>query len=237
MVISPAQFKDVLLARERQLTSIEQLFTRIEVAKLPGEKEKLSDELSKPLAAYAKAMMEDFDTAMKQAELAAKSQGKEGSTALVKPFEDLAKQHEGRMKTLDARAQKIGGDIEKGEGETKKSSSIAEPTEATKVARGWPMLEKISNFLISPAHAAIAIPVVAACSQANPNSNPPPTVAQFATCLLATQTAGGLRVQAQTTFTACWNAAHRHKLKRDGHIHFPALMHTACTATLLARLA
>ena len=235
--ISPAQFSTSLQARERELASIEQLFTRIEAAKLPEEKEKLSDELSQPLAAYAKGMIADFGTALKQAELGAKSQSKEGSTGLLKPFEDLAVKHEQRMKMLDERAQKIGRDIEKGEGEPKKSSFIAEPIEAVKVARGWPILEKISDFLISPAHALIAIPVVAACSQANPNSNPPPTAAQYAACQQAIQTANGLGAQAQTTFTSCWNSAHRHKLKRDGHIHFLFTMHTACTTALVARLA
>ena len=107
MSISPAQFSTSLQARERELASIEQLFTRIEAAKLPAEKEKLFNELSQPLDAYAKGMMQSFNTALKQAELAAKTQGKEGSTGLVKPFEDLAVKHEQRMKLLDARAEKI----------------------------------------------------------------------------------------------------------------------------------
>lgn len=47
--------------------------------------------------------------------LAARTQGKEGGGGLLKPFEDLAVKHEQRMKQLDTRAQKIGGDIEKGE--------------------------------------------------------------------------------------------------------------------------
>lgn len=231
IIVSPAQFKDVLQARERQLTSIEQLFTRIEVSRLPAEKEKHADELDNILAAYAKGMIEDFDTAMKQAELAAKSQGKQGSIGLVKPFEDQAVKHEQSMKNLDARAQKLGRDIEKGE--TKKSSSIAEPTEAAKVARGWPMLEKISNFLISPAHAAIAIPVVAACSKTNIQlSNTPPTPAQYAACDQASQIASSLRVQAQTAFNTCWNKHEgtRPKLWRS-------TLRTGCVTALVAKLA
>ena len=105
--ISPAQFSTSLQARERELASIEQLFTRIEAAKLPAEKEKLFNELIQPLDAYANGMIENINTALKQAELAAKTQGKEGSTGLVKPFEDLAVKHEQRMKLLDARAEKI----------------------------------------------------------------------------------------------------------------------------------
>ena len=97
--ISPAQFSTSLQARERELASIEQLFTRIEAAKLPAEKEKLFNELSQPLEAYAKGMMESSNTALKQAELR--------STGLVKPFEDLAVKHEQRMKLLDVRAEKI----------------------------------------------------------------------------------------------------------------------------------
>lgn len=231
LIVSSAQFKDALQARDRQLTSIEQLFTRIEAAKLPAEKEKLSDELSQPLAAYAKGMIEDFDTAMKQAQLAAKSQGRQGSIGLLKPFEDQAVKHEQRMKNLDARAQKIGGDIEKGEGagETKKSSSIVEPA---KVAHGWPMLARISDFLISPAHAALAIPVVAACGSLVAGNE-----AAWLPCVKSFVIAIPAGVAAVNQFDACWGAAHRHKLRRDGHIHFPALMHTACTATLVAKLA
>lgn len=105
--VGTAEFGTRLQASDRQLASIEQLFTQIEAAKLPAEKEKLFDELSQPLAAYAKGMMESFDTAMKQAELAAKSQGKQGSTRLVKPFEALAVKHEQRMKQLDERGEKI----------------------------------------------------------------------------------------------------------------------------------
>ncbi|MBI2174675.1 MAG: hypothetical protein HYU33_05725 [Candidatus Omnitrophica bacterium] len=273
-IVSPAQVGTRLQDNDRQLASIEQLFTRIEAAKLITDN--YADELSVPLAAYAKAMMESFDTAIKQAELAAKSQGKEGSTALLKPFEDLAVKHENRMKQLDMRAQKIVLQIKegavqidksllqqltpqergeflqtlhprgvkemeqrhpelfkeppkpKGQPSGRKSSSTAEPAEGGKVARGWPMLEKISDFFISPAQAAIAIPVTAACTG--------PAVV-FDLCGQATLIASNQISQAQTTFTACWNAAHGGGNKHWKHFHWKATMQTACTAVLVARLA
>ena len=233
--ISPAQFSTSLQARERELASIEQLITRIEAARLPSEKEKLSEGLSAPLDAYAKGMIENINTALKQAELGAKSQNKEGSTGLLKPFEDLAVKHEQRMKKLDERAQKIDRDIEKGEGEPpKKTSSIAEPAEGTKVARGWPMLEKVSDFLISPAHAALAIPAVAACG--------PLTVASAGTAFILCLTAVGTTIPlvglAVSKFSTCWSAAHNHRIKNgDKHYHNMDLMRTSCIAILIATLA
>ena len=235
LLISPAQFSTSLQARERELASIEQLITRIEAARLPSEKEKLSEGLSAPLDAYAKGMIENINTALKQAELGAKSQNKEGSTGLLKPFEDLAVKHEQRMKKLDERAQKIGRDIEKGEGEPpKKTSSIAEPAEGTKVARGWPMLEKVSDFLISPAHAALAIPAVAACG--------PLTVASAGTAFILCLTAVGTTIPlvglAVSKFSTCWSAAHNHRIKNgDKHYHNMDLMRTSCIAILIATLA
>ena len=233
--ISPAQFSTSLQARERELASIEQLFTRIEAAKLPAEKEKLFNEISQPLDAYAKGMIENINTALKQAELGAKSQNKEGSTGLIKPFEDLAVKHEQRMKKLDERAQKIDRDIEKGEREPpKQTSSITEPTDGVKVARGWPMLEKISDFLIPPAHAALAIPAVGVCG--------PLTVASagtaFVACLAIIGTTIPLVALAASQFTVCWNAAHNHKYKNgDKHYHGMNGMRTACTLILIAKLA
>lgn len=267
-IVSPAQVGTRLQDNDRQLASIEQLFTRIEAAKLITDN--YADELSVPLAAYAKAMMESFDTAIKQAELAARSQGKEGSTALLKPFEDLAVKHENRMKQLDGRAQKIVLQIKEGavqfdksllqqltpqeRGEflqtlhprgvkemeqrhpelfkgpptRPKSSSTAEPAEGGKVARGWPMLEKISDFFISPAQAAIAAGVAAACTG--------PAVV-FDLCGQATLIASNQTSQAQTTFTACWNAAHGGGNKHWKHLHWKGTMQTACTAVLVAKLA
>jgi hypothetical protein len=210
-IVSPAQFGTRLQDHDRQLTSIEALVTRIEAAKLTADKEKYSDDLSASLAAYAKAMMESFDTAMKQAELANKSQGKQGSTALLKPFEDLATQHENRMKKLDARAQKIKAPL--------KSSSTSEPAEGGKMARGWPMLEKISDFFISPAQAAIAITVAAACNQHPPNQT---------ACAQAIATGVTQAAAARNTFNTCWNAAQK---------PLQGLKRLACTAALIVRLA
>ena len=229
LLISPAQFSSSLQARERELASIEQLFTRIEAAKLPAEKEKLSEGLSAPLDAYAKGMIESINTALKQAELAAKSQGKEGSTGLLKPFEDLAVKHEQRMKQLDVRAKKIGSEIEK-----EKSSSIADPKDGAKVARGWPLMEKVSDFLIPPAHAALAIPTVGVCG--------PLTVASvgtaFVACLAIIGTTIPLIATAVNQFSTCWSQAHNHRVRKgDGHYHNADLMRVTCATILIVKLA
>lgn len=234
ITVPSAQFTTALQASDRQLASIEQLFTRIEAAKLPAEKEKLFNEISQPLDAYAKGMIENINTALKQAELGAKSQNKEGSTGLLKPFEDLAVKHEQRMKKLDERAQKIDRDIEKGEGETKKSNFIPEPAEGAKVARGWPMLEKVSDFLISPAHAALAIPAVAVCG--------PLTVASagsaFSACLAIVGTTIPAVALAVSQFSSCYGLAHNHRRTQGhGHYHNLGIMRFTCAVTLIAKLA
>jgi hypothetical protein len=212
-IVSPAQFGTRLQGNDRQLVSIEQLFTRMEAAKVTADKEKYSDDLSDALAAYAKAIMESFDTANKQAELAAKSEGKGGSTALLKPFEDLAVKHENRLKQLDERAQKIMG--------SPKSSSISEPAEGGRVAGGWPMLEKISDFFISPARAAIALSVYTACHQNNP-----PLCTQY-TAWGITQTQA-----AWVIFNACWN-----NLEGTRPKWWRAILRASCTTGLVVRLA
>lgn len=214
-IVSPAQFGTRLQDHDRQLTSIEGLFARIEAAKTTADKDKHADELNNTLAAYAKAMMESFDTAMKQAERANKSRGKEGSTELLKSFEGLAVKHENRLKVLDERAQKIKAPAE--------SSSTSEPVEGGRVARGWPMLEKISDFFISPAQAAIALSVYSACHQSPPNQT---------ACAQAIQTGTTQAAAAQATFNTCWN-----KYENTRPKWWRAILRTGCVTALAARLA
>jgi hypothetical protein len=218
--IEPAQFGSRLEDHDKQLTSIEALFTRIESAKLPADKEKHSDDLDAPLAAYAKAMMESFDTAVKQAELANKSQGKEGSTELLGNFENLAKKHESRLKQLDQRAKKIM---------SPQSGSSSDPAGSAKLARAWPMLEKVSDFFVSPARAAIALSVYNACHHPSGQTW---TQAQQTACNTAIANANSQGAAAHTTYNSCWTRYENTKPK-----WWKALQRAGCVTALVARLA
>lgn len=212
-IVSPEQFGTRLQDIDRQLTSIEAVFTQIEVAKTDQDKDKYADDLERRLDAYAKAMLGSITTALKQAELSAMSRGKEGSTELLKSFEDLAKKHEDRLKQIDGRAQKM----------RPKSGSISELVGGGKVALDWPMLKKIGDFFISPAEAAIALSVYTACHQSPPNQT---ACAQAVTSGIA-QTAA-----AQTTFNACWNRYEGTRPK-----WWRAVLRAGCVTALGVRLA
>ena len=136
-----------LQVNERSLTTIESLFARMESGKTSDDKDKVADEFESRLSAYAKSMMDSFATAMKQTEMFAKSQGKEGNVGSLKAFEDLAVKHENRMKQLDGRGQKLAP----------RSGVLTVPEEGA--ARAWTMLKGIGDFIISPAEAAIAASV------------------------------------------------------------------------------
>lgn len=217
------QFGTRLQAIDKQLTSIEQLFGRIEAAKLAADKDRHAEELNNSLDAYTKAMLESFDTALGQADTAAKKQGREGSMALLKPFEAHAEKHANRLKKLEDQAQKMA---------SQKSSSISEPAAGGNLARAWPLLEKVSDFFISPTQAAIALTTVAPCSNLNPKSTPPPTAAQYAACAKAILAAHNQRITAQNTYNACVVKANQ-ALTKTGR----AARRTLCAIALGVRLA
>ena len=271
--ISPAQFDNALRASASQLASIKQMTVRMEGVKSIGEK--FGDELIEPMSKYAQDMSNNFDRAIAPALLAAKTQGKEGSTELVWPFEKLAKDHEKDWKDLDGRAKKIVMHVKEGaiqidkvlleqltlpernefqkslspkaakdleqkhpdlfKGTSSKSSSVLEPSVSDRVALNWPTLEKISDFLIRPAHAAIALKVYLACKS---NSDGTPlTAAQWSNCAAVTQAAITEKNQAWATYQTCAAAAHGGGDKHWKHFHWKATMLTACTTALTIKLA
>ncbi len=272
-----AQFRGTLQDADRKLKTIEQLFAQLEGMKTIGNN--FGDALNDPISQYAMAMSAAFDTAIQQTELAARTQGKEGSTGLVKPFEDLAQQHERGWKSIDDRGRAIvnrvkdGGvliekslleqatpqdrdeflrnlspqgakevgqkypDLFKGKPSSPpKSSSASEPNDSYRMARTrqWPVLEKISDLLIRPAQAAIALTVYSACHNSDGTSL---TAAQWATCLQVTQTAITQKAQAQNTYNSCAGAAHGGGDKHWKHLHWKFTMLTTCGAALVFRLA
>ncbi len=208
------QFSSRLQNIDRQLASIDALVTRIESAKLVAEKEKYAEELDTALSVYAKSMKESYETAVQQAGLAANSQSKQGSLALLKPFEDLASRHESTLKRLDGRAQNIM---------SQKSSSIFEPAENWNVASGLIMIEKISDFFVPSANAAIALKVYSACHQNPPDNN---------ACALAIVNGTKETAAAYNAFIECWN---RYESVRPKWLR--ALKRLGCTALYIAKLA
>jgi hypothetical protein len=202
-----------LQENDKQLTTIEGLFKQVEAAKATDDKDKAADDLGSRLDAYAKAMVASFEAALKQAELAAKSQGKEGNTEQLKTFEDLAVKHENRLKQLDNRAKKM----------QPKSGSIWEPGKDGKTAFVRPVLQKIGEFFISPAEAAIALSVYSACHRSPPNQ---------AACVQGIATGVTQTAAAQATYRACWERLDgvRPKWWRD-------IRRVACVTALVARLA
>jgi hypothetical protein len=202
-----------LQENDKALTSIEGLFSQIEAAKTDGEKDKYADDLERRIQAYAKAMVAAFNAALKQAELANKSQDKQGSTEALKAFEDLAVKHEGQWKELDSRAKKA----------KPKSGSIWGPALDGIPALGWKMLGQIGDFLISPAEAAIALQVYSACHQSPRNQ---------AACAQALTSGAAQTSAAYANFNACWNSYEGTRPK-----WWRAFLRGGCALTLTARLA
>lgn len=215
-VVSAPAFMARLQSNDKQLTSIETLMARMDAAKSSADKDKYADNLNDTLAAYSKAMLESFDTATKQAELANNSQGREGNIALLRQFEGLAVRHERKLKQVDARAQRM---MKASPGTT----STSDPDEGDEVAGVWSILNKIGDFFVTPAQAAIALSGYNACSQKPPNQVA--CAAAIAKGIIDGNTA---RVQ----FNTCWNNQANVK-----PAWWRALKRTACTVALVARLA
>ncbi len=203
-----------LKANDSQLTSIETLFNQIDTAKTDGDKDKSADSLERRMSDYAKAMTEAFNSALRQAELAAKSKGKQGNVEALKTFEDQAAKHEQRLKQLDDRGKKM------------KSSFVPEASD--RLALGWRMLDSLGSFFISPAEAAIALSVYGFCNGLNSNS----TAAQWAACNRAVANAIVQRRIAQSAFNSCWRNLEGVRPK-----WWRAVRRAACTAVYVARLA
>jgi hypothetical protein len=206
---------------DNQLTKIELLFEQIEAAKETAAKDRYADDLEKSLTGYTKAMMESYDTVLQQAEIAHRSQGKEGNVAQIKAFEDLATRHEERLKVLDQRGKKITVSAS--------PSAVWEPTYRLTARWSLQVLENISDVLISPAQAAIALSVYNAC---NHPSGQIWTQAQQAACAKAILKGNSDRITAQNTFTSCWNSNEGTRPK-----WLRAIRRTGCATALVIRLA
>lgn len=210
--LSSVQFTTKLQGLDRQLASIQASVTEIAKAKTDAEKDKYGDALNDTLAAYAKGMLESFDIATNQAQMANKSQGKEGNMEELKQFEDLAARHERTLKQIDARAKKM-----------KAPPGAPSMSESSSPASGWSVLDKIGDLFVTPAEGAIALSVYNACNQ-----NPPNQTA----CAQAIVSSVAQGNAARNTFNDCWNRYENTRPK-----WWRAICRAGCVTALAVRLA
>lgn len=261
-------FKAKLEPLGGKLRNIEQrvdaLVAKVNKRKLITEADMEDAELDKAMQEYADAMKAAYDDAIKQAEQAARSKGKEGNTADLKAFEDLAKAHDKLMKRVEAKTRKVEAQIRAGvirldkpvlqkatpaerdefrkqlkpegiremeklhpdlfkPGKTSLLSPQPESAGAPLLAAAGycaPLLGQLGDLLVSPAHAAIALPCVAPCAAKN-----------WGACAACVVNAGAQAVEAYNSFVRCWNG--------NGKPWWVPrwLWRTGCVAALVAKLA
>lgn len=207
-----AQFQTSLRANEIQLTAIERSFAKIEAARTPAAKDALADGFEREQTAYAKSMQERYSAALAQADLEVKTNGKQGSVAALKLFEDLAQSHEARLDTLSTRGKRMAP----------AGMAMMWPATVTHVARQEAPAWSPMDLLIPRAQAAIALVVYNACKQPRDNK------VCAAAILKGTQDG----VVARNTFNACWARYEGTRPK-----WWRATLRAGCTAALVARLA
>lgn len=94
------------------LKSIERLFDKVERQKVVTLED--SEAVSKSTFGYAQAMKSVLDDALESAEIAARTQGKQGSIVPLDTFEKAEKANESRLQKIDIRATSIENRIERG---------------------------------------------------------------------------------------------------------------------------
>ncbi len=109
--LDPA-FKAKMDLAEPKLKAVESLLKKMERDKLITEKD--SDDLHNAMYGYAEDMKSASDEALKDAENAAKSEGREGNVANLKAFEERAKADEVRVKGVETKVKAIEGKVKNG---------------------------------------------------------------------------------------------------------------------------
>ncbi len=112
--VSPA-FKGRLDRAEQILRPMVQLFDKIDRQKLVTQRD--SDDLEKAVRLmyeYAEAMKAAYDEALRDAEKAGKTHGKEGNVANLRAFEEISKAHEKRVKEIEMETKGIEAKIKDG---------------------------------------------------------------------------------------------------------------------------
>ncbi|CBE69205.1 MAG: hypothetical protein F9K13_06515 [Candidatus Methylomirabilis oxygeniifera] len=235
-------FKAIHDPLEGKLKAIEGVLSGVERRKIVVEADV---ELGKQMYEYAEAMKAAFDQAMKDAEEAAKSQGKKGSVGSLRVFEDTAKAHEKRVKGIETQTKSIESALKKGTikldkpvllkmepAEREEFRKFLEPPVSKELEKTHPDIfhhprrgtsldlsgvtqvaeniqgfcsslpEEVSNFLVTPAEASIAIPCIAPCANAFSNKKNP----NWAACWSCIASQGQQAIVAWNSFVSGWNA-------------------------------
>jgi hypothetical protein len=203
---------DELQRNEKLLATIEGSFGQVQAAKADETRDKEADILESALATYAKAMLASFDAAMGEASKLAKTEGKEGNPTAVSAFEAQASDHAKRLESIDSQARKL----------LPKAGWLFEPMHNAP-ASALALLGSAGSVLVTPAEAAIAIPVAVACTRKPINP---------VACAQAVATAVAQGNAARQSFNDCWNAQENVRPK-----WWRTVKRLACTAALVARLA
>jgi hypothetical protein len=111
--IPPLQVTQTQLrAASVRLKSVETLFDKVESQRLVKLED--SETVSQATFEYVKAMKSALDNALKSAELAARTEGKQGSITPLDTFEKAEKANEPRLQQIEQRATRIDNSIKAG---------------------------------------------------------------------------------------------------------------------------
>jgi hypothetical protein len=163
---------------------------------------------------YAGTMYQGFNIASNDAQQAADTQGAQGSTDTIQAFETTAQDHANRTNTLaqnmDAIDDGLANGTINGHAALDRKVPAAAPvkfaarparkdakTTVSSVCRG--AAKAVSDFLVPPAHASVAIPCIAPCAAQN-----------WPACIGCIAGAVGSAISAWNTFRDCWNSCSCH---------------------------
>lgn len=110
--IIPEAFKQKIAIPESKLKNIDGILSRIESQRLVRDGD--GEAMEKEMYEYAEQMRLIFDESLRNAEEAAKSQGKSGNVESLNSFETTAKLHETKIRKIEARIKTIESQIKTG---------------------------------------------------------------------------------------------------------------------------
>ena len=199
-----------LAGLDQRLAAIEQTFADIAKVKSPPEGDAKSVRFEAQQMEYANALLAEYDSALKQVDIASKTNGGRGALENLNRFEKTVKAHETRLKILDARAKRVIA--------ARGAATAWLPVANVKLAWVEDRIDAAARFIIPEAHALAALKVYNAC---NGNGQSPICIKAIAQGLVDGN-------NARNIFNTCWNNATK---------PWKGLKQAACTAALAVRLA
>lgn len=210
----PPPFVSALRRADTQLASIESGFNQLQRA--PAARgDALADAFDAQQRGYAENMIAQYSEALNQTRRFNQTNGRDGTIAGLKLFEDLAVRHEAKLKVLADRARAAGS--------ASGGASRAIPPAVADVRQSGGVLDSIAGFFIPQANAAIALRVYTICNQQPRNQ---------AACAAAIAQGVIDGNAARATFNRCWAS---HEGVRPKKLR--AFYRSLCTAALVVRLA